>query len=706
MALPRWQGGSGSSINPTLTTVNIGGNTSNYLSRMQELGQRKQEALQRADETRRRSFEEAQRFDIQNSIQAGRDAVTDSHWKKDNEDAAAHAFNSNKNWNTQYNESVRHNGVMERAAAGRDASTSAYRDKALEYNQANSLASADYRDKSLEYQQANNDANNIYRNKALDAKRLKSGSYINGRYIPTKAEQTYDAMSATLPDFLQKHVQVDDKGNVKSIKTNDKALDKFNSKALAYYKKQSKNLSVQSLTPEQQAIQDTIKKLENDPTRSREVQGYKAKLAESVNATLGRRDRSWLEDGINGIESQFNPSDLESEIEAFKRKATGGGSSNMLDTSNYFDAGKLSPQKKVEYGKLLDKKKIVDIAREKQGATLSYSDIVADLDKSKKLSMDLANMYKDDSSFITREYGKKDAVVPTTLDEQEKLITDYKNNYIAKTNKPASQEDVISMISEIESNGKANAASPYSTAKGEFQLTDKTNATIAKRLGMTPQEARKPANQRKVLDELLKDHSRQLSNLGLEQSPVNIYKIHQLGSPTMKKVANGNYDTGVMVSVMNNFNASDRRRLGITGSYLKDGKLKTSQIPSDAGTRAKLVHAWEKKYEDKVNGIMAKAKGSSGTYLNPLIIKQLDAKLKAINTRRGSKSKEAVAKAKAQGIATKESIKDVSTDYRTAYKQSVAIYNKNPELYSKAPNLADYRLAGKTGKDYPSLKRK
>ena len=94
-------------------------------------------------------------------------------------------------------------------------------------------------------------------------------------------------------------------------------------------------------------------------------------------------------------------------------------------------------------------------------------------------------------------------------------------------------------IAAIESNGRYDAKNPKSTAFGKYQHIIATTRAVAKRLGISVEEARTSKGQERVQRALENEYTVHIKGLGLKVNQQNMLSIHQLGYPTFKKAVKG-----------------------------------------------------------------------------------------------------------------------------------------------------------------------
>ena len=130
-----------------------------------------------------------------------------------------------------------------------------------------------------------------------------------------------------------------------------------------------------------------------------------------------------------------------------------------------------------------------------------------------------------------------------------------------QADKQGSQEvsnynDYLATIDTFETDGtkdRYTQKNPNSTAYGRGQVVDKTNAAIAKRLGLTPDQARTRDGQDMVLKELYKDFTNTLDKAGLPKTRDSYYALHQMGEPVGTKYLKGNIDSSVIKAMRGQF---------------------------------------------------------------------------------------------------------------------------------------------------------
>jgi hypothetical protein len=147
--------------------------------------------------------------------------------------------------------------------------------------------------------------------------------------------------------------------------------------------------------------------------------------------------------------------------------------------------------------------------------------------------------------------------------------------------------------------------------------------------------------------------------------------------------------------------------MGLESAYKRTGKKRTvikSKIPKDIGTRMKILQTWNNDFDARVER-QKQLLGKGGTFTNPLVIKQADNKIKQLQKMLQAKNKVEVEKVKAQGVATKEAIKEKMANARAAYNKTMAAYNKNPDKFTRMPNFSDFENAAKNKLDYPTYQK-
>jgi len=78
-----------------------------------------------------------------------------------------------------------------------------------------------------------------------------------------------------------------------------------------------------------------------------------------------------------------------------------------------------------------------------------------------------------------------------------------------------------------------------SSAYGKYQIMPETAKSVAKKIGIPEDKMWEPENQEKMYTELKKEYAQTLDNLGVPQTPGNMYAVHQLGAPTAKDYFKG-----------------------------------------------------------------------------------------------------------------------------------------------------------------------
>jgi len=139
------------------------------------------------------------------------------------------------------------------------------------------------------------------------------------------------------------------------------------------------------------------------------------------------------------------------------------------------------------------------------------------------------------------------------------------------------KSNVDDYLVKHESGGDYFAQNPSSSAFGKYQVIDSTRRGVAKKLGISDNYAKTPEGQEQVYSELKRQYSSNLSRWGQEETPANMYTVHQLGAGRAKRFFSGKLtskDVGIMYK---NLRKSDR------------GKI-------DRFDREAVLSAWEQTY--------------------------------------------------------------------------------------------------------------
>jgi len=164
-----------------------------------------------------------------------------------------------------------------------------------------------------------------------------------------------------------------------------------------------------------------------------------------------------------------------------------------------------------------------------------------------KEQMQRGNLVESDGNVINMEGLGMGLGSLTIMDGKQKAM--YEANYGLNQKQPTDAA-IDDYIVKTESGGSYTAKNPTSSAYGKYQVTDATNEAVAKRLGMTPEEARTPTGQERVYEELKKEYTQTLNSLGVPITAGTMYAVHQLGSPRATRYFTGNL-TSKDIKVMN-----------------------------------------------------------------------------------------------------------------------------------------------------------
>ena len=98
---------------------------------------------------------------------------------------------------------------------------------------------------------------------------------------------------------------------------------------------------------------------------------------------------------------------------------------------------------------------------------------------------------------------------------------------------------IVKKMVKVEStNGSYHAKNKRSGAYGRYQIVPRTAKHYAKKLGIPYSKWKRPANQDKIFQKILRDNIRSLKRNNIKINAFTIYGIHQQGPSGFKAIVN------------------------------------------------------------------------------------------------------------------------------------------------------------------------